>query len=316
MLLKIVHETRLEYSAPITETVMELRVTPRTTPHQTLRGLRIDVGPKANIVEYGDWLGNRVHQFSLLPLHDRIIIAAQSAVECQALGIDYSDLAGEPIDASALPLPVRDFLRPSNLVSFDEGLSALASELGLSAAKNLGAACRLVTERLLDFITYRKGVTHSRTTLSDVLVARAGVCQDITHVALGLLRQRGIPCRYVSGYLHRPQSGEELESHAWYEVYSRERGWVAMDATHCCLAESGHVSVAVGRDFADVPPNRGVFRGDASETIRAGVLIEEVSELPEGLLAPRTIPMAGLPNPGSRPHVEELDYQQQQQQQQ
>src|SRR5690606_24733025 len=106
MLLKIVHETRLDYSAPISETVMELRVTPRSTPHQTLRGLRIDVGPKANIVEYGDWLGNRVHQFSLLPLHNRIIIAAQSAVECQGQGVGFTDLEGEPIDPVGLPLAV------------------------------------------------------------------------------------------------------------------------------------------------------------------------------------------------------------------
>lgn len=316
MLLKIVHETRLDYSAPISETVMELRVTPRTTPHQTLRGLRIDVGPKANIVEYGDWLGNRVHQFSLLPLHNRILIAAQSAVECHGQGIGFGDLEGESIDPSELPLQIRDFLRPSQLVGFDEGLSPLARELGLTEAPSLGAACQRVTERLIDFITYKKGVTHSRTKLSDVLVARAGVCQDLTHVALGLLRQRGIPARYVSGYLHRPESGEELESHAWYEVYSRQRGWVALDATHRCLAEEGHVSVAVGRDFSDVPPNRGVFRGDATETIGASVIIDEISELPEGLLVPRTIAAVGLPTVGARPHVEELDYQQQQQQQQ
>lgn len=316
MLLKIVHETRLHYDAPISETVMELRVTPRTTPHQSLRGIRIDVGPKANIVEYGDWLGNRVHQFSLLPLHDRILIAAQSAVECHGQGIGFEELEGEKIDPVGLPLPVRDFLRPSTLVGFDEGLIPLAKRIGISDVTDLGVACRRVTERLIDFISYKKGVTHSRTKLSDVLVAKAGVCQDLSHVAIGLLRQLGVPARYVSGYLHRPESGEELESHAWYEVYSRERGWVDLDATHRCLAEEGHVSVAVGRDFADVPPNRGVFRGDANETIGASVVIEEITELPEGLLVPRTIAVVGLPSFGQRPHVEELDYQQQQQQQQ
>jgi transglutaminase-like putative cysteine protease len=314
MLLKIVHETRLEYSEPISETVMEVRVTPRTTPFQTLRGLRIDVGPKANIIEYGDWLGNRVHHFSHLPLHKRVVIAAQSAVECHTPTVSFEALANEPISREGLPLAARDLLRPSKLAGYDVRLEDLSRSIGLAQAKDLGEACLAVTKRLIDHIEYKKGVTHSQTKLSDVLSASAGVCQDLTHVALGLFRARGIPARYVSGYLHRPESGEELESHAWCEVYSRERGWVALDATHRTLAEAGHVSVGVGRDFSDVPPNRGVYRGSGSEIISAGVTIEEVKELPEGLLAPRAIHVVGLSGP--RVHVEELDYQQQQQQQQ
>jgi transglutaminase-like putative cysteine protease len=314
MLLKIVHETRLEYSEPISETVMEVRVTPRTTPYQTLRGLRIDVGPKANIIEYGDWLGNRVHHFSYLPQHTRVVIAAQSAVECHTPQVSFDVLQSEPIRKEELPLLVRDYLRPSKLTGYDPRLEQLASTLGVTRARSVGEAAALVTKHLIDHIEYKKGVTHSHTKLSDVLTARAGVCQDLTHVALGLLRARGIPARYVSGYLHRPESGEELESHAWCEVYSAERGWVAIDATHRTLAEAGHVSVGVGRDFSDVPPNRGVYRGGGTETISAGVTIEEVKELPEGLLAPRAIHVVGLSGP--RPHVEELDYQQQQQQQQ
>lgn len=173
MLLKIVHETRLEYSAPISETVMEMRVTPRTTALQSLRGLRIDVGPKVNVVEYGDWLGNRVHQFSFLPLHDRIVIAAQSAVECRRASLRFVDVEGEALDTAGLPLAVRDFLRPSKLVGFDAGLETLAEELGLASVPDLGSVCRLVTERLIDYIAYKKGVTHSKTGLSDLLVARA-----------------------------------------------------------------------------------------------------------------------------------------------
>ncbi len=314
MLLKIVHETRLEYSEPISETVMEVRVTPRTTPHQTLRGLRIDVGPKSNIIEYGDWLGNRVHHFSHLPQHNRVVIAAQSAVECHTPEVSFEMLTAEPVMAEELPLSIRDFLRPSKLTGYDPRLEELARRLRLIEARSVGDIASLVTRQLIDHIEYKKGVTHSHTKLSDVLTARAGVCQDLTHVALGLLRARGIPARYVSGYLHRPESGEELESHAWCEIFTGERGWVALDATHRTLAEAGHVSVAAGRDFSDVPPNRGVYRGGGVETISAGVTIEEVKELPEGLLAPRAIHVVGLSGP--RPHTEELDYQQQQQQQQ
>ncbi len=316
MLLNVTHRTELDYDAPITETVMELRMTPRSTSHQTLRGLRLGVGPKAHVVEHDDWLGNRVHQFSVLPPHERVVIVTQAAVHCHPAGPELSELS-EPIAPPAeLPLPVREFVRPSRLVPHDDRLGPLADRLGLSRASNFEGALRAVTEHLLEAIRYERGVTHSATRLPAVLDAGAGVCQDLAHVTLGLLRSAGIPARYVSGYLHQPAGSDETESHAWCEAWCREHGWVALDPTHRTPVGLGYVTVGFGRDFSDVPPNRGVYRGEATESIRVEVGLEEVSEVPAGLLAPRTTQLANLiPNGAHRVHSDAVEPQQAQQQQ-
>jgi hypothetical protein len=150
-----------------------------------------------------------------------------------------------------------------------------------------------------------------------VLDQGGGVCQDFAHLGIALLRSVGIPARYVSGYLHRETGPAELETHAWIEAFVPNAGWVGLDPTHAMVAGNQHVSVGIGRSFADVPPNRGVFRGDGTESIRVSVSIEKVSAVPPGLLAPRPAPLE-VPTfaDGSSHHIEEIDYQQEQQQQQ
>jgi transglutaminase-like putative cysteine protease len=112
--------------------------------------------------------------------------------------------------------------------------------------------------------------------LLDFLAAGAGVCQDFTHLMLGLLRLRQIPCRYVSGYLHMPpREGETAQSHAWVEFYSPTAGWVPFDPTHNREIDGHYVVVGHGRHYDDVPPNKGIFRGNADETLRTEVRTQE-----------------------------------------
>ena len=181
----------------------------------------------------------------------------------------------------------------------------------------MGEIVARVTSDLPKKLTYKKGVTHSATGVDEVLRAGGGVCQDFAHLAIALLRRAGVPTRYVSGYLHRAGGGAELETHAWCEAHTGRGEWVAFDPTHSQVADEQHIAVAVGRSYTDVPPNRGVYRGNASEEIDVVVTIEEVSEVPLGLLAPRTAPIeAPTYMDGPRQHHEQLDYQQEQQQQQ
>jgi transglutaminase-like putative cysteine protease len=144
-----------------------------------------------------------------------------------------------------------------------------------------------VTARLGELITYTKGITNSATSVSDVLDHGRGVCQDYAHVALSLLRTLGVPARYVSGYLFRQESAE-LETHAWVEAFAPSVGWIGLDPTHAQLAGDSHVAVAVGRSYADVPPNRGVYRGEAEERINVNVQIQRLRE--EAELVPQTAP--------------------------
>lgn len=307
------HETHLAYTDRISETVMEVRMTPREDAFQTLRGHRIDVGPTASVIGYDDWLENRAHQFSVLPYHDRVVILAQSAVE-----IDPSALSEIPeiVDSSANSPESLEFLRFSNLVHDDPRLTDLDKRLGIDGTTPWAERVERVMTGLCEHITYKRGVTTSATPLGHVLDEGAGVCQDLSQVALGLFRKAGISARYVSGYFWRATGPAELETHAWCDVYAPGIGWVGIDPTHKCMRGPGHIVVAIGRDYADVPPNRGVFRGSAKESIEVSVSIEQVDELPEVLKVPRVIPI-DVPTYGesARHHEEGINYQQEQQQQ-
>jgi transglutaminase-like putative cysteine protease len=121
--------------------------------------------------------------------------------------------------------------------------------------------------------TYRKEVTRYDSTTDEFLRLRAGVCQDFTHLMLGVLRLRGIPCRYVSGYLHvERESAEASQSHVWIEFFSPSAGWIPFDPTHGRVVDERYVVVGHGRHYDDVPPNKGIFRGNAYESLRAEVL--------------------------------------------
>ena len=124
-----------------------------------------------------------------------------------------------------------------------------------------------------DLIVYRTGATSSSSTVSDVLKVGAGVCQDFTHLSLALLRRVGLPCRCVSGYLYKP-GVPELQTHAWGEAFVPGVGWLAFDPTHAQLANEAYVTVAIGRSYADVPPNRRVFQGEAKESLEVSVAMK------------------------------------------
>lgn len=314
MLLAIRHRTELGYDAPISETAMELRMTPETTARQVLRGFGIAVAPPATLHEHVDWSGNRVHSFSIAEAHDRVVILAHSAVETRP--------APDPFEAAPGPGPeagdprLLDYLRFEGPVTADRRIEEIARQLGLAGCATHAEVGSRICHGLRGRLEYRRGVTTSLATVSDALERGAGVCQDFAHLAIALLRHTGVPARYVSGYLYRP-GAEEVETHAWVEAHLPGRGWSGFDPTHAEVIGLGHVAVATGRSYADVPPNRGVYRGAATETIRVVVRIDEVVEVPRGLLAPAAagLDVATLALTAAD-HRERLDYQQQEQQQQ
>ena len=120
-------------------------------------------------------------------------------------------------------------------------------------------------------LVYERGATDVMTRADAALELGRGVCQDFAHVMLAACRRAGIPSRYVSGYLYDPQEEHEAESHAWVDVLDAQRGWVSIDPTHDREQTEAYVRVAVGRDYADVPPTRGVFKGFSEETLEVAV---------------------------------------------
>ena len=141
-----------------------------------------------------------------------------------------------------------------------------------------------------------RDVTLASSPVDDVLEQGKGVCQDFTHLMIAVLRSFGVPARYVSGYIHRPN--RESQSHAWCEVWLPGLGWVGIDPTNDCLVTEHFVKVAVGRDFTDVPPNKGVYRGRVQETIYVRVETRELNNLPslswQEQLPPLNVPLTAI----------------------
>lgn len=318
MLLSIHHKTELTYAEPITESVMELRMMPRSDSRQTLRSFDLAVGPEAPVFQHLDWQGNRAHHFSIVDVHDKVVILAASTVETHLDKLRLDEI-GDTLPLGGLGHRYEDLLLFHGPVQRDVRLSRFAESLGLFTERRASMVMAQVTARLRELITYKKGVTNSSTTVSDVLDLGQGVCQDYAHVALSLLRMLGVPSRYVSGYLFRPSSAE-LETHAWVECFVPSVGWLGIDPTHAELAGQSHVAVAVGRSYADVPPNRGVYRGGAEEKIRVSVSIQALSD--EATLAPPSRPevdarlLGDRIVPERRLDLNALEQQRQQQQQQ
>jgi transglutaminase-like putative cysteine protease len=172
-----------------------------------------------------------------------------------------------------LPHELYDWLALDGPLRATPALERFAAGLDVPASARLGEQVRGLGAAVAGACAYRKNVTRYDSTTEDFLTARAGVCQDFTHLMLALLRLRGVPCRYVSGYLHveRERTAEPAQSHAWIEFHSPSAGWVSFDPTHNREVDERYVVVAHGRHYDDVPPNKGIYRGNARETLRAEV---------------------------------------------
>ncbi|HVL15222.1 MAG TPA: transglutaminase family protein, partial [Gemmata sp.] len=155
---------------------------------------------------------------------------------------------------------------------------------GMFLARAAEAVMRAVCDRLV----YEKEVTAAHTRVSEALDLGRGVCQDMAHLFLAAARLRGIPARYVSGYVHQPG---EIATHAWVQVWGGPGvGWANLDPTHEKWVGADHVVTAVGRDFSDVPPNRGVWRGEAVESIHVTVNVQPSDKVPAVLAEPTGAP--------------------------
>jgi transglutaminase-like putative cysteine protease len=161
-----------------------------------------------------------------------------------------------------------DMLNPSPFAHRTPLLDRLAAEIGLARGDDpLGTVRKIMTE-IYDRFEYSPHATHVDSPIDDALETRRGVCQDFAHIMIALVRQLGVPCRYVSGYLchqaDRAIRSSDGATHAWIEAWLPVLGWVGLDPTNNLAAGDRHIRVAVGRDYADVPPTRGVFKGSSA----------------------------------------------------
>jgi transglutaminase-like putative cysteine protease len=290
MLLKVTHTTDLSYSDLISESIMELRMCPRQEQDQHRLSFNLAIGPRTAVTSYFDWLGNSVHAFTVNKFHRQIRIVATSVVETQRFRIDADDFPDSwPLDSSKFDYDTWDFLNFSGPICDSPALRELANQVSAKEGESLGKIANRMLELIHGGFAYQRGLTNAASPITDVLEHKAGVCQDFTHLMIGLSRALGIPARYVSGLVHpdREKYKGFTQTHAWCELFFPSVGWIGFDATNHCTVSQNFVKVAVGRDYRDVPPNKGVYRGKAVESIAVAVHSDELDAIPQSLAAER-----------------------------
>ncbi len=260
--LRIRHTTGYAYDAPVLASFNEARLTPVTDVDQLTLEAQVVTTPEAKQQRYWDYWGTQVTAFDVHRPHSQLVVTATSVV-------DTADARPAPVvsgwDAVRSP-EVRDrfveMLTPTERTRPDEEMVVLARKAveGLDPHDAAMALMALAHER----VAYRPGSTGVATSAQEAWGQGSGVCQDIAHVTVALLRAVGLPASYVSGYLHPRRDaaiGQTVtgESHAWVEVWLG--GWWAYDPTNTVPAGERHVVVGRGRDYADVPPLKGLFSG-------------------------------------------------------
>lgn len=324
MYYSIHHLTKFRYSVPVSESIFELRMQPRSEGAQHCLNFKLQVKPRSNVFSYRDYLGNIVHHFDVPGHHRQLMITAEALVDVQtaalipeALGPD----AWDDLRRDIAGIDLWEMLTPSQFVRTTPALTAFCEDLGLSSSHQDRDRDPLQTVMDLNLalhgaLAYVPKSTRVDSPIDDALNNRKGVCQDFAHIMLALVRQKGIPARYVSGYLFHRNEDQSTEgaTHAWVEVWLPRLGWIGIDPTNNVLAGERHVRTAVGRDYADVPPSRGVFKGDAE-----GELIVAVRVTPSDAPPPLEADLQEedwLAVMEGQPDTEAAAAQQQQQQQQ
>lgn len=262
--LRIKHVTGFHYDGEVTASYNEARMLPASSDGQLVLYSNIEILPISSSHSYVDYWGTRVTSFEIITPHSELSLTATSLVEVRQRDhpdhrLTWESLADEIEKATSYVEQLEQTPRtrpPAEVVQIARDIVATAAtpcEAALQISKAIG-----------DRIEYMSGVTGVHTTAAEAWEQKRGVCQDITHLAIGALRSVGIPARYVSGYLH-PQPDAAIgqtvagESHAWVEWFCGD--WRGFDPTNLIDIGDRHVTVGRGRDYNDVAPLRGVYAG-------------------------------------------------------
>jgi transglutaminase-like putative cysteine protease len=268
---------------------MEVRMRPRTDGFQRCLAFDLAVNPRARVLNYRDYLGNVVHHFSIPSRHSQLAIKSEALVDvltAPELPDQLDQDAWTRVDVLSANNDNWDLLLGSHFARSTTLLESFARELDIQRRTDPLSLLREMNTRIHDAFDYVPQSTNVDSPVDDALEARQGVCQDFAHIMIALVRMLGIPCRYVSGYLyHRkedPDRSVHDATHAWVEALLPELGWIGFDPTNDLLAGDRHIRAAIGRDYADVPPTRGVFKGETESRLSVAVQVSPSTQpLPE-----------------------------------
>lgn len=280
MKLSVVHRTVFHYGSPVTDSTNALHLEPRTFPFQQTLSALVKVLPATRVRRFTDLFQNITHHFELPQPHSRLEI--ESHVKVRNLGFALSDAARvatlTDLKDPSIKERVWPFLQESRLISRTPDIWRYAVDLTLGHASIFDQTLAIM-HWIHETFTYDAFATHVTTHMEEAFRLRMGVCQDFTHVMIGLCRSVGIPARYASGYLYNGPRGHLVgsqASHAWCEVYLPQSGWIGFDPTNATFADARYVKIAVGRDYDDVAPIQGNYFGSGHCRMEISVAVERI----------------------------------------
>jgi transglutaminase-like putative cysteine protease len=289
------HLTRFRYTRPISESIMETRMHPRSDSSQHCLTFSLSVSPRCRVFTYRDHQGNNVQHFDIPGEHNQLVVVAESVIEQQVLPDVPNCLSPDAWDALDDLIEAGDYwemLLPSTFAVETPAVILLAKQMGVTRRDDPLMVVRELNQRLFDYFEYVPRSTRVDSPIEEAIVSGKGVCQDFAHTMIALLRHVGIPARYVSGYLYRSREDHDRSTpdatHAWVDVLLPHLGWVGFDPTNNLIAHHRHIRTAVGRDYADVPPTHGIYRGKTDSELYVAVHVDASDEPPA---LDRTLPI-------------------------
>jgi transglutaminase-like putative cysteine protease len=270
--LRINHITGFTYPDTAYASYNEARMTPMTLPHQLTLYSQVEVAPSASMWRYHDYWGTQVTVFDMQRPHQQLRVTASSLVEVDDPPT-FAEVGWDVLRGRSIVDEYAELLAETPRTTIDGTLRELAAEVGAGATAR--EAARRVADWVRETVAYVPGSTGVQTGAQEAWELRQGVCQDIAHLTVALLRSLAIPARYVSGYLHPSKDATvdetvEGQSHAWVEWWCG--GWEGYDPTNGVPTGKRHVTVARGRDYTDVTPLKGIYNGPPSSDL--GVKVE------------------------------------------
>lgn len=288
MFIRIKHTSIYEYASLVCDSVNEVRMIPRSGPLQRRWKHSLSITPDAEVYSFKDFYLNGVYVVEVSEKHQRLEVVSDSLVESLPDDRELDDryFPRDRLREDLVDENIYDFLADSTYVFKDPDIWKLSVDALDGEVDCIWKAALRFCDFIHQHFEYKPESTHVESRLADILQLKKGVCQDFAHVMLGMCRVQEIPARYVSGYFYNPEREHEAQaSHAWVEVYIPGEGWVGLDPTHKRRVDETYVKVAVGRDYRDVPPVSGTYRGTSNRTLIVDVRVTrpQLSELPAGV---------------------------------
>ena len=286
------HLSNFHYEKPAHGSLMLLRLRPREDNEQRVLKFSLHINPLAAPTAFEDSFGNACHLFNIHREHRQMTVHSWAQVETSAAPPSAGRMEKDAWDAlkdAANPVRYWEFLRPSRFARPGPALEAFTAANGIRPGADPLSSLLETASTLHAAFRYEPGDTEVDSPIERILETGSGVCQDYTHVMIAIARSWGIPSRYVSGYLHlEGVAGEQTfagASHSWAEFLLPDLGWIGIDPTNDTFADHRHIRVAVGCDYAEAAPTRGVVFGSGESRLEVRVTVVDSGEpVPVGAL--------------------------------